>query len=181
MDKLNQVSHSFSLVLNDNELHLFKDARYIRNKFMTGDYSCSYFACIYHDKDIDDDGNLKTPHFHVVLDMLNRMRVGTMISYVSDLFHCNENQISCEKCNDIGAQTRYLVHLDDCDKYPYSELDIVTSSPNAVKEFLLYFQIRSDMDLLNLIDRYPSRKEIFKRIGAKQYKKYSFIIRDLIY
>lgn len=180
-NKLAQVSYSFSCVFNDNELHLFKNPRYIKQRFCTGDYTCTYIAIMYHEHDRDDDNNLRTPHYHVVLDMLNKFRVETMLNYIVKLFNCNANQISIEKCNDLGAQTRYLIHFDNPEKYRYDVFDICTNNQESVDYYLSYFVIHDERDLIKLCDTFHSRKEIYKRIGNAQYKKYAFIIRDLVY
>ena len=71
IDKLNQRSDKFTIVLNDNECDLFRNAHNIVNKIITCyDVNVSYVACIMHDKDIDEETNhVKTKHYHVVLEL----------------------------------------------------------------------------------------------------------------
>ena len=128
-DKLNQRSSKFSLVFNDNGADLFKNSRYIVTTIRNcGLLSIHFIACIKHDKDLDEQTNqLKTIHYHIVLSLYNTTRLITMIKLLVDLFHCNENQISIEKCTSLEMATRYLIHLDDFDKADYRKEDIETN------------------------------------------------------
>ena len=125
-DKLNQRSDKFTLVLNDNELDLFKNARNVVNKFqLQDDIDLIYIACIKHDRDKDEVGNLKTKHYHVVIHLNKVCRIGTLINRISDVFKCNTNQITVDKCSSLCMQSRYLMHLDDFDKERYDITDVV--------------------------------------------------------
>ena len=72
------------------------------------------FAMIRHDKDVDDEGNLKKPHFHVVLKFKNAV---WSTSLASDL-GIGENYL--EKCRSLDKSLQYLIHHNDPDKFPYS-------------------------------------------------------------
>ena len=118
--KASQVGVAFSLVLNDNGANLFHDSRTImRRLIQSKKYQINYCAVGFHDKDINEFGDKKTNHYHVVLEFDGRMRLGTCFDFIQEVFHCNDNQISLEKCSDVGAQTRYILHKDELDKYHY--------------------------------------------------------------
>ena len=179
-DKKNQVSSDFSLVLNDSAADVFKSARHIVKALSCGDYTCRFIACIKHEFDRNDALDLKTPHYHLVLGFQDRYRLGTILNYIVDLFHCNENQVSIEKCTDIGAQARYLVHMDHPDKYQYKITDVVTNNEDSFNYYLAHFRVLDERDLVNLVERYPSKKELFLRLGFAQYTRYARIINDLL-
>lgn len=76
------------------------------------------YALIVHNKDTDDNGNLKKSHTHIVIRTNNAIwnsslsnDLGIPINYI-------------EKCRDIKKALLYLLHFNDFDKYQYSINDI---------------------------------------------------------
>ena len=142
--KAKQVSNAFSLVLNDNGADLFKSSRIVRDKLIHNDvYDVNYCAVAFHDQDRNELGDFKTCHYHVVIEFEGRMQLQTCFYFLCNLFHCNENQISIEKCNDIGAQVRYLIHMDDVDKYHYKESIIAENNFERTTFYLDHIKIRN--------------------------------------
>ena len=81
------------------------------------------FAYIIHDKDKNDNGELKKQHTHVVLTSKNAIwnsalsvELGIPMNYI-------------QQCRNEESALNYLVHFNDCDKYQYS-LDEVKGSVN---------------------------------------------------
>lgn len=87
--------------------------------------ACAY---IYHDKDINDDGTLKEPHYHVLLCLYTQRYK----SSVKNWFYGFENQDGelintlSQVCADVPESYRYLTHSDkgSKDKYQYNRCDI---------------------------------------------------------
>ena len=125
-DKFNSRSDKFCIVLNDSGADVFKSSTNIKTKIMCCDFlSVIYVAVIRHDKDFDEETNhTKTTHYHVVIQLDRIYRVGSMIKLIVEIFKCNENQITIDKCSSIVMQSRYLIHLDDFDKYQYDLFDV---------------------------------------------------------
>lgn len=88
----------------------------IRSKFID-------WAYILHDKDVDDNGELKKPHIHWVGRATPRC-----LSVVSNFLGLPENDIEIVKNFDNMIQ--YLIHLNDIDKFQYSPDDVETNLPN---------------------------------------------------
>lgn len=179
-DKLNQRSDKFSIVLNDNELELFKNTRNVVSKFMLqDDITIVYIACIMHDRDKDELGNLKTKHYHVVIQLNSVCRIGTMLNRISDIFKCNTNQISIEKCSSLCMQSRYLLHLDDFDKERYDLHDVITNDTDVLNRYYNMVFVRDLYDLLAVVKRYHyDLEQIMVSIG--NYDKWRKYINDLI-
>lgn len=178
---LNQRSTDFSIVLNDNELKLFKSSRHIFTKFMTSEsMSPVYIAIIYHDNDyIEEEHRLKTPHYHIALELGKMCRVGTLLRTICDLFHCNENQVSIEKCSSICMYSRYLCHLDDYDKYQYLTADVVTNDIDVLNRYYSLVIVRDIHDLINVVKHYRyDLEEIMQNVA--HYDKWRKYINDLI-
>lgn len=181
IDKLNSRSNTFSLVLNDSGADVFKSAHNIKEKIVCDDKMCvPYVAVIKHDNDIDDVGNVKTVHYHVVIQFDSVCRLRTCIDYFVRLFNCNPNQVSCEKCTSMVMQTRYLIHLDDFDKYQYDMWDIETNNIDFVSKSMKYVKnIISIDDLIVLVKQYKNLLELMSVIGYENYKRYRVIITDI--
>lgn len=65
------------------------------------------WAYILHDKDTDENGELKKPHYHVV----GRLENPALISTVANKLCLPENHL--EYCKSFRSSVRYLVHADE--------------------------------------------------------------------
>lgn len=178
---LNQRSSKFTIILNDNELHLFKNAKNIVKQVCCNENLCVLFiASILHDSDVDDSTkHVKTSHYHLVVSFDRIYRLGTIINYLSDTFHCNKNQITIDKCSDICAQTRYLLHLDDFDKHQYDRFDIATNDIDTLNRYLNKYIVRDLHDLIGFVQRHHyDLEEIMNEIAS--YDRWRKYINDLI-
>lgn len=72
-----------------------------------------------HDKDLDDLGQPKKAHYHVILEYSGKKSYSQILGITEDLC-CPIPQV----VNDIRSAKRYLIHKDDPDKYQYSKDDI---------------------------------------------------------
>lgn len=69
---------------------------------------------ILHDKDIDENGEIKKPHWHILVCFPN----DRWQSKIAKDLGITDNYI--RKCEDKNVFARYLLHLDDTDKFLYS-------------------------------------------------------------
>lgn len=85
-----------------------------------------------HDKDINPDGEPKKSHRHVVIkfDSLKSFDQVSAISH--DLLNGTIPQI----CHSLRGATRYLIHLDNPEKYQYHLAEIVTLGGFDIDEAL---------------------------------------------
>ena len=88
------------------------------------------FAGIIHDKDLDDKGELKKTHIHVLVYFQNQKDRCVL----ADELGIKDTYIRRVKSK-RGAE-RYLVHADDPDKYQYSIDGILGSNSEVVKAML---------------------------------------------
>lgn len=88
----------------------------IRSKFID-------WAYILHDKDTDENGVLKKPHFHWVGRATPRC-----LSVVASFLGLPENNIEVVK--NFDNVVCYLIHLNDIDKYQYSPDDVESNFSN---------------------------------------------------
>lgn len=73
-----------------------------------------------HDKDTDENGELKKPHYHWV-----GQRSACTLDFVATSLELSPNSI--EYCRKFKRSVRYLIHADNLGKFQYSQSDIVSS------------------------------------------------------
>mgnify|MGYP004633745199 CR=1 FL=1 len=88
------------------------------------------FAYILHDKDTDENGELKKPHIHWV----GKRDSPAPLSTIANALKIPANDIEFAK--NYRSSLRYLVHMDNKDKYQYS--------PNAVTANFPYVDVLKD-------------------------------------
>ena len=149
------------------------------------EYCCltgaTYFY-ILHDCDRNDDGSVKTLHYHVVLDFGNSRRGS--LAVVRDLARFMEIPdclISMETCSNICGAIRYLVHADDPAKHQYDYSFIDTNDKLLLDE---YFSCQKDLTVTSLIRIVEENRfdaiAIMRRIGLTNYMRYRYVIQDII-
>lgn len=74
-----------------------------------------------HNKDVNEEGELKKEHYHILLSF-NSVKSFSQIQDITDRLNQPKPQI----CHNKTAQIRYFIHLDDPDKYQYDRKDIET-------------------------------------------------------
>lgn len=74
------------------------------------------FISPYHDKDINPFGEPKKPHYHVLI-----MFDGNKTFKQAEEIFQKIGGVGCEKVNSIRGYARYLCHLDNPEKYQYSQ------------------------------------------------------------
>ncbi|MBD5401984.1 replication protein [bacterium] len=73
-----------------------------------------------HDKDINPTGELKKPHYHVIIQF-DSVKTADQAKEVFEVI----GGVGCEPVKSIRAYTRYLCHLDNPDKAQYSVDDVL--------------------------------------------------------
>lgn len=88
---------------------------------------CSKWAFAVHDKDINDDGTLKKPHYHVVLACKYPVRYKDVISSLGLPESAMTLPDANSKTRTFRSMVRYLIHADSPKKYQY-DVGIISSS-----------------------------------------------------
>lgn len=105
------------------------------------------YAWILHDADLDDDGNLKKPHYHVYVEYKNARQPST----ISKKFNIAENNI--EYCKSTRGCIRYLVHMNHKDKHQYNK-ELIESNGLDIEKLLDPVGTEGDraQEILDLIE-----------------------------
>ena len=80
--------------------------------------SNKYYAFILHNKDEDNKGQIKKPHYHIIIRLDN----ASTIEALSNKLGVPSNYI--QNIKNERAYIRYLIHFDDVDKYQYQLEDM---------------------------------------------------------
>lgn len=72
-----------------------------------------------HDKDIDNEGKTKKPHYHVIL-IFESLKSKNQVQEIIDKFY----GVGVIPLHSLGAYSRYLCHLDNSDKAQYKREDV---------------------------------------------------------
>lgn len=137
------------------------------------------FAKCLHDKDVDLNGELKKPHVHYVFQTSSPCKLLT----VSNHLQLPENRI--EWCKNFTGAIRYLIHIDDKDKYQY-DFNSIVSNFSLSKYFSQKLDVEEQGKLLVdfIITSHPTYTELtIFAIGNGCYselRRGSFLYRQLL-
>lgn len=114
-----------------------------------------------HDKDIDNDGNLKKPHVHVVA-RLSSSNATTLRSFVDRVDLCYKRvhedgsvteSVHAQVCNSFRSSLRYLTHADDLNKFQYGEDCLIGTNDMIGEAHKAINNVTLDSKVLELLDR----------------------------
>lgn len=107
------------------------------------EYFVEWAFCI-HDKDVDENGELKKPHLHWVA----RRPSDVPISAVSTALELPEHDI--EIARNFRSGVRYLIHADSSEKFQYSK-DSIESNLEIADFFKADFELKYMQTILDFI------------------------------
>lgn len=141
----------------------------------------SAYGCILHDKDVNDDGSLKTPHIHLVAEMNSSKRLSTWLNALSTATGVGVLAISVERFTSFEGVFQYLIHKNEVEKFHYKKEDILTNiDADEVDRYLSATASGIDFDTwCNVCVTAESILEVIDRIGVTYYQKYRATILDI--
>lgn len=74
-----------------------------------------------HDKDVNEDGEIKKAHYHVMIMYDNTKTVQQAKEYFDKI-----GGVGCEKIASTRGYARYLIHADNPNKYQYDRSDVIS-------------------------------------------------------
>ena len=82
-----------------------------------------YFAYILHDKDKNEDGTLKKPHWHIMLKLYKSRRR----SDVAKWFGLSESYVQDSRSGKYDDMLLYLIHENAPEKYQYKIEEVLSN------------------------------------------------------
>ena len=86
-----------------------------------------------HDQDINEDGEFKKPHYHVLMKYPSKKSIQQVYSLCLKL----GSHVSPEAVESFDGYLRYLIHEDDPDKHQYKKEDIIPLCGLDVNSYFL--------------------------------------------
>lgn len=117
-----------------------------------------------HDKDLDKDGNIKKPHYHVILCYDGPTTYKNVCSLVCDQLCQPRPQV----VESVRGYYHYFTHIDELDKATYNEEDIQT------------FNCFDELDLLTAGEVLSYLKQIQVIINENGFVEYSDLLDFLL-
>lgn len=131
--------------------------------------SCKYYAYIFHDSDLDDNGQLKSRHIHFVAQGRHSLKKWSKLLGIPDFM--------IELPNNFRSCNRYLIHIDDPKKFQYDKSLVITNRPIRFECYL------TDNSEVNPKELYRDLTYVKKGVLSSQdfLDKYAYYINSLTF
>ena len=162
-------------------LVIYEDDELFKQQFanLQINYSSIYIC---HDKDVDEEGELKKKHYHFIVKLKN----AKTISALSKDTLVSENMIEPIKKSFDGS-LRYLIHFGRDDKYQYSVDEVKSLDDSLYRRFLKAVNIdMSEEDKVASIEEFIDNSGCYltlKQLGAyvRKINKWDAFRRNITY
>lgn len=146
-----------------------------------------------HDNDIDDNGELKPIHLHIVVRSQKVLRISTILyslGYFSDDFEINVhgNDIELPPIitaevgkNEVGL-TRYLFHLDNPEKAQYCTFDFFSTTNEEFVNYCLTlknYDIFSVEQLFDIAEKSHTYREFISQFPIDYYRSNTYMLNSV--
>ena len=181
---MNTKSKLFTLVVeeydNANEKHVLTSelVKYLQKE----DYIV-YYAMILHDRDIDDNGELKRKHFHIVIQTRTPYAKSTILTDIVKEVIVARECVSVRAYDNIKLAVQYLIHKNDSDKEQYDIMGIISSDETATIDYIEKDIDTSDLeidDLISICGECDDLTQVYTKVGIVNARKYRWVIQDII-
>lgn len=92
---------------------------------------CMFAISPYHDKDVNPDGSVKKPHYHIIV-CYDGPTTYNVVKRITD----SVNATIPQPLEQIRGYYRYFTHLDNPEKYQYDEREISTINGFDINNFV---------------------------------------------
>lgn len=106
-----------------------------------------------HDKDINPDGSLKKPHYHILIQF-ESVKSYKQVLEISMLL----NGVIPQPCNNTKGLVRYFIHLDNPEKVPYPKELIRTLGYVDLEEYFALSYTDKNLLMQDMIDLINEKK-----------------------
>lgn len=121
------------------------------------------YAYILHDCDVTEDGEVKKPHWHVVL----RFKQAVWNTAICSEIGLETNYI--EQVRKMDNALLYLIHFNDADKYQYNKNDVKGTLKKKIDE-LINSQDKSEGEKVSELIEYITSQD--KRVTVTEFAQY---------
>ncbi len=147
-------------------------------------YGFSYYA-ILHDRDVNADGIPVNIHYHLIITNDKKVRGSQVLKILVNILGCSVENIQIQQCINFIASLKYLIHMNDSDKFQY-DADLIHS--NSAKSYIHNILETQSYDyelttesLFEVIEKCGGDiVYIIKTIGISSYAYYRNTINDIL-
>lgn len=185
-DSINSQSQYLWLILGRKNSPLTEDFSYYYDRLLA---YCKVYAKMYvfigHDKDVDDDGEIKFRHIHALIVLKDGLkpRLSTSLNRIAEATGLSAVDIDIEIAKSIPSCIRYCIHKGYPNKFQYPLEELVHNLNNEdLNAFLNTEQdCVTSSYLITLVELHNcSYIGVMKALGIKSYMKYRGAIKDII-
>lgn len=83
--------------------------------------SCRHYVYILHDKDVNEDGSTRSPHFHILCTFVQNKSFNSVASLVD-----SSQNTFVQQLQDVGGAFAYLTHQNNPEKFQYNSDELVS-------------------------------------------------------
>lgn len=182
-------------VEDEKQLKEFEEVHILCPLIALADRLGYYWFYIYHNKDVDEKGEFKTPHYHIRL--IDSYKIKSSKNAFLDLISGEEclnlpkNVITLDPIYRYEIDIRYLIHCDNNDRFQYDPDKIYTNrseeKERIIKNLTLFkdnLQKRNYTTTDDLIDLIYNKKcsyvQLCQLLDLEYIKKYNTIINTML-
>lgn len=168
----NERSKAFDCTINVFDKSLNRDLK-IEEVERCFKIISTFYCIILHDEDINDNGELKNPHYHIYFTTectIGKQRAIKTIMLALKLKSCDN--IHVLPSLNATLSMRYLCHLDDEDKHPYELNKVVSNDYPKFYNTVSNTYILNEDTLLELAFKCNNLFEFIKTVGMSSYEKH---------
>lgn len=176
-------SKSYHIVINTyDEFNKKPIDEIMLSNFLSKELRFDFYAFIKHCNDVDEEGNKKTPHYHLIVNCNQAYSKNTILNCIASGLECNRDIISVRKMRSLILSVQYLIHKNDKTKFQYSVLDIWSNDIEEVMNIISDDKSKYDFDIKYLIDlcnNCSNLTAVYSVLGLTRSKQYRSLIVDL--
>lgn len=85
--------------------------------------ACRHYVCILHDKDVNEDGSARSPHYHILCTFAQNKSFNSVASLVE-----SSQNTFVQQLQDVGGAFAYLTHQNNPEKFQYNADDLISDN-----------------------------------------------------
>lgn len=85
--------------------------------------SCRHYVYILHDKDVNEDGSSRSPHFHILCTFVQNKSFNSVASLV-----VSSQNTFVQQLQDVGGAFSYLTHQNSPEKFQYNSNELISDN-----------------------------------------------------
>lgn len=165
MVKNNLIGRNWTFLLYPDSMN--KDYRSILD-----DLHCQWVESPLHEFDVDNDGVIKKAHIHIVLAFEGNKSYDQIVEIADSVngvvAPVDKNGNTSARVASIRGMVRYLIHLDNPEKYQYERSAIISHGGIDIDP---YFQYAKEMEkrMISEMQAYCNAKSIYEYSDLLDY------------